>query len=109
MGVGETATGDASAVGVAGYVGGTEFSRSWGGGAAAFLTVHTSGELMGTVCKHTVTQTVVSSLLGSPRPGGPQVPSTQEAGHVRAVGDPTHPHLHIWTLSKACPLESKQV
>lgn len=56
MGVGETATGDASAVGVTGHVGGTEFSRSWGGGAAAFLTVHTSGELMGTACKHTVTQ-----------------------------------------------------
>lgn len=56
MGVGETATGDTSAVGVTGHVGGTEFSRSWGGGAAAFLTVHTSGELMGTACKHTVTQ-----------------------------------------------------
>lgn len=56
MGVGETATGDASAVGVTGHGGGTEFSRSWGGGTAAFLTVHTSGELMGIACKRTVTQ-----------------------------------------------------
>lgn len=52
---------------------------------------------------------MASSPLPSPYQGDLEILPSQETRHLRAIDDPTHPYLHIWPLSKVCPLASKQV
>lgn len=49
---------------------------------------NTLGEFLDIVCQHMVTQDCGLIPTWIPRPRGSQVPCTQEARHLRAIGDP---------------------